>query len=81
VGDQVPFQSTSMIEVEFFDAFAGREPGGPDAVFAAVGVAGGDLALQTGRQVFLVGPRFAAARSASRPAESRRLGAFNARVR
>jgi hypothetical protein len=38
-----------MIEVELFDAFAGWEPRGPDAVFAAVGVAGGDLALQAGR--------------------------------
>jgi hypothetical protein len=49
VGDQVAFQSTSMIKVELLDAFAGREPRGPDAVFAAVGVAGGDLALQAGR--------------------------------
>ncbi len=48
MGDQVAFQSTSMIKVELFDAFAGREPGGPDAVFAAVGVTGGDLALQAG---------------------------------
>jgi hypothetical protein len=45
VGDQVAFQSTSMIKVELFDAFAGREAGGPDSAFAAVGVACGDLAL------------------------------------
>ena len=49
-----------MVEVEFLDAFAGWEPGGPDAVFTAVGVAGGDLALQAGRQVFLMRPGFAA---------------------
>jgi hypothetical protein len=60
VGDQVAFQPTSMIKVELFDAFAGREPGGPDPVFAAVGVAGGDLTLQAGRQVFLMAPRFVA---------------------
>jgi hypothetical protein len=57
VADQVTFQPTSMIEVELLNAFAGREPGGPDPVFAAVGVAGGDLALQAGRQVFLMAPR------------------------
>jgi hypothetical protein len=66
--DLVAFQAAGVVEVELFDAFAGREPGGTDPVFAAVGVAGSDLTLQTGRQVFLMGPRFAA-------------GPFNARVR
>jgi hypothetical protein len=33
--------------------FASWEPGGLHAAFAAVGVAGGDLALQAGRQIFL----------------------------
>src|SRR5215217_1981988 len=60
MGDQVAFQSAGVVEVELLDAFAGREPRGPDAVFAAVRVAGGDLALQTGSQVFLMAPGFAA---------------------
>jgi len=56
VGDQVAFQSAGMIEVELLDAFAGREPGSPDPAFAAVGVSCGNLALQAGRQVFLMAP-------------------------
>jgi hypothetical protein len=51
--DLVAFQAAGVVEVELLDAFAGREPGGPDAVFAAVGIPGGDLTLQTSRQVFL----------------------------
>src|SRR5215211_935321 len=58
VGDQVAFQSAGVVEIELLDAFAGWEAGGPDPVFAAVRVAGGDLALQAGRQVFLVAPGF-----------------------
>jgi hypothetical protein len=30
VGDQIPFQSAGVIEVELLDAFTGREPGSPD---------------------------------------------------
>jgi hypothetical protein len=60
VGDQVPFQAAGMIKVELLDALASWEPGGPNPVLAAVGVPGGDLALQTGRQVFLMRPGFAA---------------------
>ena len=37
-------------------ALAGREPGGADAALAAVGLAGGDLALQAGGEELLVGP-------------------------
>ena len=60
VGDQVAFQAAGVVEVELLNAFAGREAGGSDPVFAAVGISGGDLALQAGRQVFLMGPRFGA---------------------
>ena len=58
MGDQVSFQSAGVIEVELLDAFAGREPGGPDPALAAVRIAGGDFTLQAGRQVFLMAPRF-----------------------
>jgi hypothetical protein len=70
-----------MIKVELFDAFAGREPGGPDAVFAAVGVAGSDLALQAGSQAFLMGPGFASGPLGEPARRLRRVGAFNARLR
>ena len=56
VGDQVAFQPTGMVEVELLQTFASRESGGLHAAFAAVGVAGGDLALQAGGQVLLVAP-------------------------
>ena len=49
-----------MIKVELLQALAGREPGGPDAALAAVGFAGGDLALQAGGQELLMGPGFGA---------------------
>src|SRR4029450_13925255 len=58
--DLVAFQAASVVEVELLDAFAGRERGGPDPAFAAVGIPGGDLTLQTSRQVFLMAPRLAA---------------------
>ena len=45
-----------MVEVELLQALAGREPGGPDAALAAVGVAGGDLPLQAGDEELLVRP-------------------------
>ncbi len=32
-----------VVEIEVFQRFAGREPGGPDARLAAVGLAGGHL--------------------------------------
>jgi hypothetical protein len=62
VGDQVAFQTAGVVEVELLNAFAGREPGGPDPALAAVGISCRDLALQTGRQVFpgLMAPRFGA---------------------
>ena len=56
VGDQVAFQAAGVVEVELLQALAGREPGGPDAALAAVGLPGGDLALQAGDQELLVRP-------------------------
>src|SRR5829696_10012014 len=56
--DLVAFQTACVVEVELLDAFADRESGSPDPVLAAVGVPGGDLTLQTSRQVFLMAPRF-----------------------
>jgi hypothetical protein len=43
--DGVAAQAAGVVEVELLEALAGREPGGADAAFAAVGLAGGDLAL------------------------------------
>lgn len=60
VGDRLAFEGALMVEVEVFQRFSGREAGGPDAAFAAVGLAGGNLALQAGDQELFVGPRFAA---------------------
>jgi hypothetical protein len=81
VGDQVAFQAAGVVEVELLDAFAGREPGGPDPTLAAVGVPRGDLALQEAAKYSSWVQDSVRARSASRPADSRSVGAFNARVR
>ena len=56
VGDQVAGQSAGVVEVELLEGLARREPGSADPALAAVGIAGGDLALQAGDQVLLVGP-------------------------
>ena len=56
VGDQVAFEAAGVVEVELLQALAGGEPGGADAALAAVGLPGGDLALQAGDQELLVGP-------------------------
>jgi hypothetical protein len=60
VGNQVTFQAAGVVEVELLDALAGGEPGGADPPLSAVGVAGGNLALQTGSQILLMGPGFGA---------------------
>ena len=60
VGDLVAFEAAGMVEVEVLQRFAGREPGGSDPAFAAVGVAGGDLTLQAGGQELLMAPRLGA---------------------
>ena len=44
------------VEVEVLDRLAGAEPGGADPQPGAGGVAGGDLAVQDGGEVLLVGP-------------------------
>ena len=56
VGDDLAFEAAGVVEVELLQRLAGREPGGADAALAAVGLAGGDLALQAGGQELLVGP-------------------------
>jgi hypothetical protein len=81
VGDQVAFQPAGMLEVEFLNAFAGREPGSADASFAAVRISGGDLRCRQAAKYSSWLQDSARARSASRPADSGRVGAFNARVR
>ena len=45
-----------MVEVEVLQGFAGGEPGGADAALAAVGIPGGDLALQARGEELLMGP-------------------------
>ena len=56
VGDDLAFQAAGVVEVEVLQRLAGREPGGADPALAAVGLAGGDLALQAGDQELLMGP-------------------------
>jgi hypothetical protein len=56
VGDQVAFEAAGVIEVELLQALAGWEAGGADAALAAVGLAGGDLALQAGDEELQVAP-------------------------
>jgi hypothetical protein len=60
VCDQVAGQTAGVVEVELFQALAGRESRRSDPALAAVGVAGGDFALQAGNQVLLVRPRLRA---------------------
>ena len=86
VGDQVAAQPAGVVEVEVLEGLAPGEPGGADASFSAVGLAGGDLALQTGRQELLVGPGLgpgplgqpvdglAQRRGLERPGQERELG-------
>ena len=69
VGDLVAFQAAGVVEVELLQALAGREPGGADPAFPAVGFPGGDLALQAGDEELLMGPgsRSGRVRPAARP--------------
>jgi len=72
--------------VELLQALAGREARRADAPFAAVGLAGGDLALQAGGQKLLMGPALGAGpfgqpghrvvqgRRLERPGKERELG-------
>jgi hypothetical protein len=56
VSDDLAFEGAGVVEVELLQALAGREAGGADPALPAVGFAGGDLALQTGDEEFLVRP-------------------------
>jgi hypothetical protein len=58
VRDDLAFEAAGVVEVELFQRLAGREPGSADAAFSAVGLAGGDLALQAGGQELLMTPGF-----------------------
>ena len=58
--DDVPFEGALVVVVEVLEALAGREPGGPDAVLAAVVLAGGDLTFETGGEELLMGPALGA---------------------
>jgi hypothetical protein len=60
VGEGVAFEPAGVVEVELLEALAGGKAGGADASFAAVGLPGGDLALQTRHQELLVAPRLGA---------------------
>jgi hypothetical protein len=54
VRDGVALKAAGVVEVELLQALAGREAGGADAPFAAVGFAGGDFALEAGGEELLV---------------------------
>jgi hypothetical protein len=81
VGDGVALEAAGVVEVELLQALAGREPGLADAPFAAVGLAGGDLALQAGGQELLMGPALGAGPFGQPGHRLRSVGAFSARVR
>src|SRR5437879_9490303 len=56
VSDDVTLEAALVVEVELLEGLAGREPGGADAQLAAVGLAGGDLTLQAGREELFMRP-------------------------
>jgi hypothetical protein len=60
VGDLLALEAAGVVEVELLQALAGREAGGADAALTAVGLSGGDLALQAGGQELLVAPALGA---------------------
>jgi hypothetical protein len=79
VGDALAFKAAGVVEV--LQGLAGGRPGGADAAFAAVGLAGGDLALQARSQELFVGPgRLTGALGPARDLLAQR-GAFRAWVR
>ena len=81
VGDQVAVQAAGVVEVELLQALAGGEPGGADAAFAAVGSRAATSRCRQATRYSSWVQDSARARSASRSTDSRRVGAFNARVR
>ena len=70
-----------MVVIELVEALAGREPGGTDTQLAAVGVAGGDFALQAGGEELLVGPAVGPGPFGRRSTAAAIEGACNARHR
>jgi hypothetical protein len=60
MGDRLPLEGAGVVEVELLQRLAGREAGVADAALAAVGLPGGDLALQAGSQELLVRPALSA---------------------
>ena len=74
VGDDIAFEAAGVVEVEFLQRFAGREPGGADAALAAVGLAGGDFTLQAGGQELLVRPGLGLGPLRQPVTDSRRVG-------
>ncbi len=56
VRDDVPGQAAGVVEVELLQRFSGGEPRRADAALTAVGLAGGDLALQARGEELLEGP-------------------------
>src|SRR5262249_18011397 len=56
VGDHLAFEAAGVVEVELLQALARGEAGGADAALAAVGLPGGDFALQARGQELLMGP-------------------------
>ena len=58
VRDRLPLDTTSMIEVELLQRFAGREPRRPDPRFTAVTFPRRDFPLQAGHQELFMGPAF-----------------------
>ena len=81
VQDVVAFHRPLVVEVEVLDRLAGGEPGGPDPVSRAVGAAGGDLGLQAGGEVFLVGPAAVAGGGGEPLGGVPQRGGFRARAR
>jgi len=76
VGDDLALEPAGVVEVELLEALAGGEPGGADAAFTAVALAGGNLTLQAGGEELLVGPGLAAGafgQPGDRLAQCRRL--------
>ena len=56
MGDDVAAQAALVVEVEVLQRLAGREPGGPDADLAAVGLPCRHLPLEAGGEELLVAP-------------------------
>jgi hypothetical protein len=55
--DRLPLQPAGVVIVEVLQGLTRREPRGADPALTAVGFPGGDLALQTGGEELLMGPR------------------------